>query len=175
MGIPTANLEVPADITPPSRGVYAGRAVLEIGRSAAAINIGVAPTFTSADAGATLGIEAFLLDHDGSELPRQAHDADRVPRAPSATSADSSRSRLWWPRSPGTSSGRGRSLPAQRRAPRRKAEPAWAAADCLARRLIESASRAGRPAYRGRASALDTRINWNVLRSRWRPATVAPP
>ena len=68
MGIPTANLEVPGDIALPSRGVYAGRAVLETGRSAAAINIGVAPTFTGADARATLRIEAFLLDHDGSEI-----------------------------------------------------------------------------------------------------------
>jgi riboflavin kinase/FMN adenylyltransferase len=68
MGIPTANLELPADIALPSRGVYAGRGVLETGRSAAAINIGVAPTFTAADARATLRIEAFLLDHDGSDL-----------------------------------------------------------------------------------------------------------
>ena len=48
--------------------MYAGRAVLESGRSAAAINIGVAPTFTAADARATLRIEAFLLDHDGSDI-----------------------------------------------------------------------------------------------------------
>jgi riboflavin kinase / FMN adenylyltransferase len=68
MGIPTANLEVPADVALPSRGVYAGRAVLEAGRSAAAVNIGVAPTLTAADARATLRVEAFLLDHDGSDL-----------------------------------------------------------------------------------------------------------
>lgn len=68
MGIPTANLDIPADVALPSRGVYAGRAVLETGRSAAAVNIGVAPTFTSADARATLRIEAFLLDHDGSDI-----------------------------------------------------------------------------------------------------------
>jgi riboflavin kinase / FMN adenylyltransferase len=59
---------VAADIALPSRGVYAGRAVLEGGRSAAAVNIGVAPTFTAADARTTLRIEAFLLDHDGSDL-----------------------------------------------------------------------------------------------------------
>jgi riboflavin kinase / FMN adenylyltransferase len=68
MGIPTANLEVPADIALPSRGVYAGRAVLDSGRSPAAINIGVAPTFTSDEPRATLRIEAFLLDHDGSDI-----------------------------------------------------------------------------------------------------------
>jgi riboflavin kinase/FMN adenylyltransferase len=68
IGLPTANLEVPADSALPSRGVYAGRAVLASGRSAAAVNIGVAPTFTDADPRSTLRIEAFLLDHDGSEI-----------------------------------------------------------------------------------------------------------
>jgi riboflavin kinase / FMN adenylyltransferase len=68
MGIPTANVDVPGDIALPSRGVYAGRAVLESGRSAAAINIGVAPTFTHAEPRATLRVEAFLLDHDGSDV-----------------------------------------------------------------------------------------------------------
>jgi riboflavin kinase/FMN adenylyltransferase len=68
MGIPTANLEVPHDVAIPGRGVYAGRAVLRAGRSAAAINIGVAPTFTAAEPRATMRIEAFLLDHDGSDL-----------------------------------------------------------------------------------------------------------
>jgi riboflavin kinase/FMN adenylyltransferase len=68
MGLPTANLDIPADSALPSRGVYAGRAVLAAGRSAAAINIGVAPTFTDADPRSTLRIEAFLLDHDGSEI-----------------------------------------------------------------------------------------------------------
>jgi riboflavin kinase / FMN adenylyltransferase len=68
MGLPTANLEVPPDSAVPARGVYAGRAVLASGRSAAAVNIGVAPTFTSADPRAALRLEAFLLDHDGSEL-----------------------------------------------------------------------------------------------------------
>ncbi len=47
MGLPTANLEIPADAALPSRGVYAARAVLASGRSAAAVNIGVAPTFAS--------------------------------------------------------------------------------------------------------------------------------
>ena len=68
MGIPTANLEVPADVALPSRGVYAGRAVLDSGRGPAAINIGVAPTFTSDEPRAAMRIEAFLLDHDGSDI-----------------------------------------------------------------------------------------------------------
>jgi riboflavin kinase/FMN adenylyltransferase len=68
MGIPTANLEVPGDAAVPSRGVYAGRALTPAGRSAAAVNIGVAPTFTASAPSATLRLEAFLLDHDGSDL-----------------------------------------------------------------------------------------------------------
>jgi riboflavin kinase/FMN adenylyltransferase len=68
IGIPTANLEVPPELALPSRGVYAGRAVLESSRSAAAINIGVAPTFTGAEPRALLRVEAFLLDHDGRDI-----------------------------------------------------------------------------------------------------------
>jgi riboflavin kinase/FMN adenylyltransferase len=68
MGIPTANLEVPGDAAVPSRGVYACRALVASGRSAAAVNIGVAPTFTAGAPGATMRLEAFLLDHDGSDL-----------------------------------------------------------------------------------------------------------
>lgn len=81
MGIPTANLEVPADSAMPSRGVYAGRAVLASGRSAAAVNIGVAPTFaTAAEPRATIRLEAFLLDHDGSDLYGQTMRVDFVER-----------------------------------------------------------------------------------------------
>lgn len=68
LGIPTANLEVPGDAALPSRGVYACRALTAAGRSAAAVNIGVAPTFTASEPRATLRLEAFLLDHDGSDL-----------------------------------------------------------------------------------------------------------
>lgn len=68
LGIPTANLEIPSDSALPSRGVYAARAVLAGGRSAAAVNIGVAPTFTSQTASSTMRLEAFLLDHDGGDL-----------------------------------------------------------------------------------------------------------
>ena len=68
LGIPTANLEIPADSALPSRGVYACRAVLASGRSTAAVNIGVAPTFTAQSLSSTMRLEAFLLDHDGSDL-----------------------------------------------------------------------------------------------------------
>ncbi len=80
MGIPTANLEIPADSALPSRGVYAGRAVMAGGRSAAAINIGVAPTFTSSDARSTLRLEAFLLDHDGGDIYGQTMRIDFIER-----------------------------------------------------------------------------------------------
>ncbi len=80
LGIPTANLEVPADSALPSRGVYAGRAVLAGGRSAAAVNIGVAPTFTAGDARSTLRIEAFLLDHDGGDIYGQTMRIDFIER-----------------------------------------------------------------------------------------------
>lgn len=68
MGIPTANLEVPGDAAVPSRGVYACRALTGAGLSAAAVNIGVAPTFTASEPRSTLRLEAFLLDHDGTDL-----------------------------------------------------------------------------------------------------------
>lgn len=80
MGIPTANLDVPADSAMPSRGVYAGRAVLATGRSTAAINIGLAPTFDTAEPRATVRLEAFLLDHDGSDLYGQTMRIDFIER-----------------------------------------------------------------------------------------------
>ncbi|WP_217915780.1 bifunctional riboflavin kinase/FAD synthetase [Miltoncostaea marina] len=80
MGIPTANLDIPADSALPSRGVYACRAVLAGGRSAAAVNIGVAPTFTAADARSTLRLEAFLLDHDGGDIYGQSMRIDFIER-----------------------------------------------------------------------------------------------
>ena len=80
MGLPTANLEISADAALPSRGVYAGRAVLASGRSAAAINIGLAPTFTAAQPRAAPRLEAFLLDHDGSDLYGQTIRIDFIER-----------------------------------------------------------------------------------------------
>ena len=80
MGIPTANLEIPADSALPSRGVYAARAVLAGGRSAAAVNIGVAPTFTEASINSTMRLEAFLLEHDGSDLYGQTMRVEFIER-----------------------------------------------------------------------------------------------
>jgi riboflavin kinase / FMN adenylyltransferase len=68
LGFPTANLEIPADSAVPGRGVYAACAVFNSGRAAAAVNIGTAPTFTSADIGAALRLEAFLIDHAEADL-----------------------------------------------------------------------------------------------------------
>lgn len=79
LGIPTANLDIPSDSALPSRGVYACRAVLAGGRSAAAVNIGVAPTFVP-DGPRTLRLEAFLLDHDGSDLYGQTMRIDFIQR-----------------------------------------------------------------------------------------------
>lgn len=68
LGFPTANLEIPADSAVPARGVYAASAVLLSGRVPAAVNIGMSPTFTSADVGAALRLEAFLIDHEADDL-----------------------------------------------------------------------------------------------------------
>jgi riboflavin kinase / FMN adenylyltransferase len=58
LGFPTANLEPPEGLVVPAHGVYACRA----GGHAAAVNVGVRPTFVTG-----LGelIEAYLLDFDG--------------------------------------------------------------------------------------------------------------
>lgn len=69
IGLPTANVAVAEGAAMPGRGVYAGRAVLADGRAAAALNVGFAPTFATAGRGRpALRLEAFLLDHDGSDL-----------------------------------------------------------------------------------------------------------
>lgn len=73
LGVPTANLAVRQDAALPGRGVYAGRALLGGGaRSAAAINIGVAPTFTAGRPAPPQRLEAFLLDWEGGDLYGQA-------------------------------------------------------------------------------------------------------
>ena len=62
VGIPTANLVGQTML--PGRGVYAGRATLDDGREyAAAINVGVRPTFESPDP--RLICETHLIDYDG--------------------------------------------------------------------------------------------------------------
>jgi riboflavin kinase/FMN adenylyltransferase len=60
LGWPTANLRTPEGILLPGRGVYAGRATFEGRSAAAAINIGINPTFGSEP----LHLEAHLLDVD---------------------------------------------------------------------------------------------------------------
>ncbi|HWH14549.1 MAG TPA: riboflavin kinase, partial [Miltoncostaeaceae bacterium] len=69
LGLPTANVEVPAETAVPGRGVYAGRAHLAGGgRHPAAVNVGWAPTFRDNAERIPLRIEAFLLDYDGPDL-----------------------------------------------------------------------------------------------------------
>lgn len=70
LGMPTANVEVPAGIAVPALGIYAGVCRRADGSSyAAAISVGVRPTFYGGDAasGSSPGplVEAYLLDFDG--------------------------------------------------------------------------------------------------------------
>lgn len=60
LGWPTANLRTPDGILLPGRGVYAGRATVDGASTAAAVNIGINPTF----GGEPLHLEAHLLDFD---------------------------------------------------------------------------------------------------------------
>ena len=64
LGWPTANLRTPAGLLLPGRGVYAGVATVEGRRVAAAVNVGVNPTFGSEP----LHVEAHLLDFDADLL-----------------------------------------------------------------------------------------------------------
>lgn len=59
LGVPTANIEVAERAALPGRGVYAGRVRVGEAVWAAAINVGLAPTFR--DSG-SLRVEAFLID-----------------------------------------------------------------------------------------------------------------
>lgn len=68
LGLPTANLQPPPHAAVPGSGVYAGRATTYHGRSLAAINVGVAPTFRSGTGREPARIEAFLLDYAGPDL-----------------------------------------------------------------------------------------------------------
>ncbi len=68
MGLPTANLEPPAGAAVPGRGVYAARAHAAGRSCAAAVNVGFAPTFREGGERPPARVEAFLLDHDGSDL-----------------------------------------------------------------------------------------------------------
>lgn len=62
LGFPTANLEVEASLARPPLGVYAGVARVGDARRAAAISVGVNPTFGGEVGKSPVTIEAFLLD-----------------------------------------------------------------------------------------------------------------
>jgi riboflavin kinase/FMN adenylyltransferase len=64
LGYPTANLDVPARMLLPGRGVYAGKAHVGDDAFVAAINVGTNPTFGAEP----LHAEAFLLDFEGDLL-----------------------------------------------------------------------------------------------------------
>jgi riboflavin kinase/FMN adenylyltransferase len=66
LGFPTANLQTPPGLQLPGRGVYAGMAAVDGRSHAAAINVGVNPTF----GGEPLHVEAYLLDFDEELLGR---------------------------------------------------------------------------------------------------------
>jgi riboflavin kinase/FMN adenylyltransferase len=60
IGVPTANLDVPAGLVVPADGVYAGWAQLPSGPVRCVTNVGTRPTF----AGAGRSVETHLLDTD---------------------------------------------------------------------------------------------------------------
>lgn len=68
LGLPTANVAPVQSSAIPGKGVYAGFATTRHGRSAAAINVGVAPTFRTGHERDPVRIEAFLLDYAGPDL-----------------------------------------------------------------------------------------------------------
>lgn len=68
LGYPTANLEVPAGLAVPGKGVYAAVARDGAERHAAAVNIGVSPTFTDPRDRPPIRVEAFLIDYAGPDL-----------------------------------------------------------------------------------------------------------
>jgi riboflavin kinase/FMN adenylyltransferase len=65
LGFPTANIELDPALVNPAPGVYAGRARIDESWFAAAINVGVNPTFGGDSAKIPPRVEAFLLDFDG--------------------------------------------------------------------------------------------------------------
>jgi riboflavin kinase/FMN adenylyltransferase len=66
LGWPTANLRTPAGILLPGRGVYAGRALVDGRPWAAAINVGMNPTFGEEP----LHVETYILGYEGDLLGR---------------------------------------------------------------------------------------------------------
>ena len=62
LGVPTANVTPDAGLVRPPRGVYAGRARVGDIWYAAAINVGVNPTFGGDESTTPVRVEAYLLD-----------------------------------------------------------------------------------------------------------------
>ena len=71
LNCPTANIEPAAGVLPPD-GVYSGIVTVDGERYAAAVNIGVAPTYGRA-ADARRRIEAHLLDFSGNLYGKRVH------------------------------------------------------------------------------------------------------
>jgi riboflavin kinase/FMN adenylyltransferase len=69
LGVPTANIEPPAEVVVPAPGIYAGMATANgISPAPAAISIGVRPTF---DNGGDLRVEAHLIGFTGDLYGRE--------------------------------------------------------------------------------------------------------
>ena len=68
LGLPTANIDPPADTAIPGRGVYAARALLDDTVFPAAVNVGLAPTFREKGERPPLRVEAFLVGYEGPDL-----------------------------------------------------------------------------------------------------------
>jgi riboflavin kinase / FMN adenylyltransferase len=69
LGVPTANIEPPAEVVVPAPGIYAGIAAANgISPTPAAISIGVRPTF---DTGGDLRVEAHLIGFTGDLYGRE--------------------------------------------------------------------------------------------------------
>jgi riboflavin kinase/FMN adenylyltransferase len=62
LDMPTANLALPPEVVLPATGIYAGVAPIEGEDRAAAVSVGVRPTFEEAG---ELKVEAYLLDFEG--------------------------------------------------------------------------------------------------------------
>jgi riboflavin kinase/FMN adenylyltransferase len=71
LGIPTANIPLGPGMAYPARGVYAGRARAGGRWYAAAINVGVNPTFGGDPVTSEPRIEAYLLEFDGDLYGRE--------------------------------------------------------------------------------------------------------
>jgi len=63
IGVPTANIDVPAEKALPANGIYACYALLDGRRLLAATNVGVRPTFAGGNPEPR--VEAYILDFDG--------------------------------------------------------------------------------------------------------------